>query len=397
MGEQQGVRSSNSGHPDSPIVTWQILHSVEIYGLGVRTLPNSNRNQLDQTQLREAVSPRSKTLPWSRSFQYRSLTYKAPGDKNMMHLLVRRNARTPALLFIFSFFAFASASIGAHCFCRISAHDAEVHKLQYGGYTNTAIGQKNCKKQCVTIWNKTPTSQLISWAQEAGACGEVPIAMDAAVGTKSYEQVRKATFNLGGNPCPFKGYFDSVNCYIGTPPAGGSPFIYNNNFYYTPLSADPATRCPVGGWDGANCLFEKNPPAAIPFLWGDHFYLLSQCDPRALWSAWKFLHQNDGSLYVRTKHKKVQLQWSISPSSSFSGVNKSTITHVAVCYVTPPAILHPCGQGNNPKLLLTWGNGVYGTYVHGLTSGQKYIFGVQLLTTTGVNPKLGGAVDITVK
>lgn len=72
--------------------------------------------------------------------------------------------------------------------------------------------------------------------------------------------------------CPYMGSYDGANCYLGTPPAGTSAFIYANNFYYTPVGVN---SCPYpGSWyDGANCFVANIHPNADPFIWSNNWYV----------------------------------------------------------------------------------------------------------------------------
>jgi hypothetical protein len=73
------------------------------------------------------------------------------------------------------------------------------------------------------------------------------------------------------NPCPYIGTYDSANCHVMTPPAESSAFIYNNNFYYTPVNEN---QCPNGGsFDGANCFVANIPTQTVPFIWNNMFYV----------------------------------------------------------------------------------------------------------------------------
>jgi hypothetical protein len=74
----------------------------------------------------------------------------------------------------------------------------------------------------------------------------------------------------GENRCQSRGRWDGANCYIAKPPHG-TPFIYNNNFYY---STSPPPSVPIlGWWDGANAQVGQNNPGDIPFLYNGGYYL----------------------------------------------------------------------------------------------------------------------------
>jgi len=73
-----------------------------------------------------------------------------------------------------------------------------------------------------------------------------------------------------GQSCTI-GSYDSVNCYVGTPPSGTTAFIWGEYFYYTPL---PGNVCPVGlGFDGVNCGYLKVPANCSPFIYSNNFYV----------------------------------------------------------------------------------------------------------------------------
>ena len=74
--------------------------------------------------------------------------------------------------------------------------------------------------------------------------------------------------------CPDRGRFDGANCFIARPPVDDKPFLYQDNFYYSP--ADEG-QCPLGNFDGANCKVGQNPSDAHPFLYKRGFYLQNDC------------------------------------------------------------------------------------------------------------------------
>ncbi len=80
-------------------------------------------------------------------------------------------------------------------------------------------------------------------------------------------------------PCPMaNSSWDGANCYRGTPPAGTTPFIYNNNLYYTAL---PGNQCPMSGswYDGANCYAGWPPAGTTPFIYNGSLYHTPVCQP----------------------------------------------------------------------------------------------------------------------
>ena len=80
------------------------------------------------------------------------------------------------------------------------------------------------------------------------------------------------------DPCPDFGDFDGANCYVGTPPAGESAFIYADNFYYTPVGC---CECPMPGssFDGANCYVRAIPDDRLGFIWQNNWYLMRAGNP----------------------------------------------------------------------------------------------------------------------
>jgi hypothetical protein len=87
-----------------------------------------------------------------------------------------------------------------------------------------------------------------------------------------------AGITLPTNRCPNGGTFDGANCHIASAPTGTNPFIYSNNFYYTPL---PNCNCPVPGtwYDGANCFVRNIPNTVIPFIYYQGMYFKPTGDP----------------------------------------------------------------------------------------------------------------------
>jgi len=89
------------------------------------------------------------------------------------------------------------------------------------------------------------------------------------------------------NPCPFGGMYNSVHCYVGSPPAGTKAFIWGGNYYYTPLVPNSCPRT-NSYYDGANCLVSV--AEGDPFIWSNNWYYhpvwddVATCD--AKWSRW---------------------------------------------------------------------------------------------------------------
>ncbi|MCF6319518.1 MAG: hypothetical protein L3J83_09625 [Proteobacteria bacterium] len=71
--------------------------------------------------------------------------------------------------------------------------------------------------------------------------------------------------------CPFGGWYDGANCYLGSAPEGTTAFIWSGNYYYSAL---PGELCPlVGSWyDGANCFFQPVAPGSSPFVYANNWY-----------------------------------------------------------------------------------------------------------------------------
>ena len=72
--------------------------------------------------------------------------------------------------------------------------------------------------------------------------------------------------------------FDGFRRLVATPPAPTSAFMYNDNFYYTPIGC---CDCPLpGSWfDGANCRVMDIPTDRIGFIYSNNWYLHPLGDP----------------------------------------------------------------------------------------------------------------------
>ena len=83
---------------------------------------------------------------------------------------------------------------------------------------------------------------------------------------------------LPPDQCPGDPWFDGANCLVGSPPTGTSAFIYNDNFYYTPIGC---CECPLpGSWyDGVNCKVMDIPVYRIGFIYSNNWYLHPLGDP----------------------------------------------------------------------------------------------------------------------
>ncbi len=91
------------------------------------------------------------------------------------------------------------------------------------------------------------------------------------IGTPSYAI-------LPSDRCPGDPWFDGANCVVGTPPAGTTAFIYNDNFYYTPIGC---CTCPLdgSGFDDENCYVKPIPADRIGFIYNNTWYLHPLGDP----------------------------------------------------------------------------------------------------------------------
>ena len=69
--------------------------------------------------------------------------------------------------------------------------------------------------------------------------------------------------------CPFGGLVDGDGCQYGVPPAGTEAFVYDYNYYYTPVGT-----CPMRGsyFDGANCFLQRVSGRVSPFIHNNSFY-----------------------------------------------------------------------------------------------------------------------------
>jgi hypothetical protein len=81
---------------------------------------------------------------------------------------------------------------------------------------------------------------------------------------------------VGGRPCSCTnpctiGTYDGTNCYVATPPAGTTPFIWQGGLYHTPAKVP---TCPLSGsqYDGSNCYVATPPPGTTPFIWQGGLY-----------------------------------------------------------------------------------------------------------------------------
>lgn len=68
------------------------------------------------------------------------------------------------------------------------------------------------------------------------------------------------------------GTYDTWNCYVGSAPEGTEAFIWENNFYYSPVNGN---QCPYPGshYDGVNCHVMTIPDDCEPFIYNNNWYV----------------------------------------------------------------------------------------------------------------------------
>ncbi len=81
------------------------------------------------------------------------------------------------------------------------------------------------------------------------------------------------------DPCDGIGGWDTRNCYLGSVPNGTTAFIWDNNFYYTPINSN-VCPLPGSGFDGANCFVMDIPEKRNGFIYNNNFYITRKCDPK---------------------------------------------------------------------------------------------------------------------
>ncbi len=120
---------------------------------------------------------------------------------------------------------------------------------------------------------KTSTDPIVDAVDFPGEVGTGRVNVNRAVALAQAEDFA----------CPQGGSYDGANCKIGTPPNGTNAFIWEDNYYYTPL---PGNSCPYpGSWyDGANCFVKKIPEGVKPFIWSNNWYYES-CSTDG-WTDW---------------------------------------------------------------------------------------------------------------
>lgn len=81
-----------------------------------------------------------------------------------------------------------------------------------------------------------------------------------------------------GEFCPPPSRYDGANCHFGTAPAGATAFVWDGNFYHSPL---PGRACQAPAtFDGANCFLRPVPAGYAPFIYRNAWYVKS--NPRFL-------------------------------------------------------------------------------------------------------------------
>ncbi len=82
----------------------------------------------------------------------------------------------------------------ATCFCRVTANGTEVAKPTKGGFIQP-IQVEGCRNYCRGLWD-SGHQQRVTWAKLLpGACGNVYVQVDAALGTMGYQTVRSGTIS----------------------------------------------------------------------------------------------------------------------------------------------------------------------------------------------------------
>lgn len=126
---------------------------------------------------------------------------------------------------------------------------------------------------------RPPCAELSAWwdgtQQPSARVLEQCDIMPVPSGQTAFISNNRYYVNEQHNLCQI-GTFDSENCYVLSPAAGTSPFIYGNGLYTTPL---PGNVCPHGTFDGANCVIAWIPPGSQGFVYGGNLYTtpLSGC------------------------------------------------------------------------------------------------------------------------
>ncbi len=93
-----------------------------------------------------------------------------------------------------------------------------------------------------------------------------------------YEGSNAVEIRFGPSEVPNPPGFDGSNCQVGIPPSGTDAFIYDANFYYTPVGC---CDCPYPGssFDNYNCYVQPIPSDRIGFVYNNRWYLHPLGDP----------------------------------------------------------------------------------------------------------------------
>ena len=70
------------------------------------------------------------------------------------------------------------------------------------------------------------------------------------------------------NPWPTP-FYDTVNCYVATPPPNQQPFVWSNSWYVKPQNGN---QCAIGNFDGVNCYVGSPPGGHTAFVYDGNFY-----------------------------------------------------------------------------------------------------------------------------
>jgi hypothetical protein len=152
----------------------------------------------------------------------------------------------------------------ATCFCKVSANGTEVAKPTKGGYVQPFQAEA-CRNYCRGQWDSSQ-QQRVNWAKLLpGACGNVTVVMEAALGTMGYQLVRGPEIEHGINgthmvttySCPIGQQVTTSSAYsqqcifpsiLYTNPAVtdqlGAGFLWqNHHFYQTSGPASSVKSC----------------------------------------------------------------------------------------------------------------------------------------------------------
>lgn len=123
---------------------------------------------------------------------------------------------------------------------------------------------QQCFKRCTSpssLW--TGASVNASVGPGPNQCDVISVAPTTALSTAG-----RQWFASPVATCPM-GSFDGVNCFVASPPAGTTAFIWMGGLY---TSALPGNVCPLGSWDTANCYLGPAPTGTTAFVWMGNLY-----------------------------------------------------------------------------------------------------------------------------